>query len=199
MRATPADLPALLLDEDTDPVEVPPLRFPSEFLEHPNIVEASQAAAAVSPIPPPETHPQCALSSEREMAGPTAFFLRQDGPEPSEEERGLRRRIEHERQVCLISLFDGMGTAMHAVCDLLIRWGLLGSLSHEWYVEIDNSLANAVGRVWNDEAERCGRTPRYTRIVDPTGSRGAWVLFQNGARILIEITEEVPRELWSCS
>eukprot|EP00974_Lingulodinium_polyedra_P075065 7274128-Lingulodinium_polyedra.AAC.1 len=59
----------------------------------------------------------------------------------------------------LLSLFDGSGMARVGLDDLLRRLRIPDALRASWFAEMDNNLATAVERSWDQWARARGGLP----------------------------------------
>eukprot|EP00974_Lingulodinium_polyedra_P070345 6806808-Lingulodinium_polyedra.AAC.1 len=75
---------------------------------------------------------------------------------------GERPRGAEKPAIVLLSLFDGSGMARVGLDDLLRRLQIPDALRASWFAEIDNTLATAVERSW-DQRARAGGGPPHRR------------------------------------
>ena len=91
-----------------------------------------------------------------------------------------------DRKVVLVSLFDGVGTALVALLELLTQDRLQHRLHEAVFVESEDCLAQAVQKAWATK-HADGRGPAYRRL-----ARSVWDLLRDGARPFREFLESLP-------
>ena len=87
-------------------------------------------------------------------------------------------------KVRLLSLFDGVGTAMLVVSELFTHMACVDSLARVWFVEREDHLAAPVAKHWADRGARGG--PRFGRA-----AADVWDLLRNGGRKLAELLSDI--------
>ena len=88
------------------------------------------------------------------------------------------------RRVHLLSLFDGVGTAMLAMVELFTVLGCRDRLAGGWFSEIDDRLAVPVARHWAERREAGG--PPFERVAGDV-----WDLLRNRGRTLVDVLAKV--------
>ena len=81
----------------------------------------------------------------------------------------MLRPGESERQVCLLSLFDGLGTARIAVDEMLRMAGKPRALALAWAAEIDETLGAAVEAHWRRRRALAGGPEQLWAVRDVWG------------------------------
>ena len=87
-------------------------------------------------------------------------------------------------RVHLLSLFDGVGTAMVAMVELFAAMGCPGKFAGGWFAEKEDHLAVPVAKYWADR--RGNGTPRFERVAGDV-----WDLLRNRGAALARVLREV--------
>ena len=90
------------------------------------------------------------------------------------------------RNLALLSLFDGVGTARLGVDDILAACGSTTPLSHSWFVERDAALSHAVQRWWARRGPSSGAVPHRQLGAD------VWDLLHPGHAGVQEVCGTLP-------
>ena len=88
------------------------------------------------------------------------------------------------KRVHLLSLFDGVGTAMLAMVELFTVLGCRDRLAGGWFSEIDDQLAVPVAKYWAERSEAGG--PPFERVAGDV-----WDLLRNRGRTLVGVLAKV--------
>ena len=133
--------------------------------------------------PPPGRKRGSSPVGEREAALRSVRKCPDSGPEwgtrgdDGGESRGAGR-------VHLLSLFDGVGTAMVAMVELFAALGCQDKFAGSWFAETEDHLAIPVARYWADRSRQGG--PRFERVAGD-----AWDLLRNRGRVLARMLTEI--------
>ena len=79
------------------------------------------------------------------------------------------------RRIVLWAPFEGMGTAMLALCTILDAFGMTSCLAAAWYCETDQALDQAIQRAWTDVYSTVFAATSFRRA-----SRDVWDLLLAG-------------------
>ena len=96
------------------------------------------------------------------------------------------RHADNGRKVYLLSLFDGIGKAMHALAQWLISLGRLTHFGGAWFCEKDRDLANKVQTHWHHQESIAGTPPYTGKAAD------VWDLIRNDCLCLREVLWLIP-------
>ena len=135
--------------------------------------------------PPPGRKRGSSPTGEGEAELRTVKRCFDNGPEWDAREcgRGVDRGAGH---VHLLSLFDGVGTAMLAMVELFAALGCQDRFAGGWFVETvtEDRLAIPVAKYWADRGRQGG--PRFERVAGDV-----WDLLRNRGRALARMLAEV--------